>query len=65
MEPGSSLWCQAIGQEAMGRNRTQGKRLQYVGDQALEQSVQKGGGFSLTGDNQEPSRCNPVPCALG
>lgn len=64
-----SWWCQALGQEAMSRNRCteippeHKKELHCAG--ALDQIAQRCCRISVTGDTPEPSGHSPVPCALG
>lgn len=66
-----SQWCQAIGQEATGRNIHEFHlkvRKNFfaicAGDCTLEQIAQSTCGVSFTGDIQEPSGHIPVPWAL-
>ncbi|RMC00278.1 hypothetical protein DUI87_22885 [Hirundo rustica rustica] len=60
-------WCQAVGQEAMGRNRCievppehEEEPVYCVGERALEQIAQRGWGVSLNGDTQDLSGYHPV-----
>lgn len=58
-EPGSSNDAQEV---PLGHGE---ELLYYAGDLALEQIVPRGCVVSLTGCVQEPSGCEPVPCAVG
>lgn len=56
------------GHEATGKNRCTRSSTQTRGRTPLlrlEQIVQRGCGVSVRGDPQEPSGCQPLPCALG
>lgn len=53
MEPGSSWWCRAIGQEAMDRNwctEVPPELFYSAGDSALKQIAERSYGGSLKGD---------------
>ena len=56
-------WAETAAQEIPPEHEEE--LLYCVTDPTLEQVAQRGCGVSLTGDIQELSGCNPVPCALG
>lgn len=71
MEPCSAGKCQAIGQEArkrMHRKLPLKMRKNFITVQLTDhwnRLLRKVVESSFLADTQEPSGCNPVPCALG
>lgn len=71
MDPGCLGGAQQRDKRQGAETNAQGATPEYedelncAGDRALEQTVQRGSGLSLTGKIQGPSERNPVPRALG